>query len=171
MKTYFLNKKNLKNSKSTNLIYPVISGRYGNYAKTRFGNQSEKRMLQDGFSLIELSSKEANRIITLETKRSKRLQKEYQAKKLQDRANAIDICLTEKPLDILDNDGGNPFVSYVVNLSGTKMIEAYSGCGKGTAYINEDNKLVAFHYGYEKPKNAPKLKSVRVELSCTQICI
>ena len=50
------------------------------------------------------------------------------------------------------------------------MIEAYGGCGKGTAYVIEGN-VIAFHYGYEQPTNAPvNCEVIRVELSGTQIC-
>lgn len=74
---------------------------------------------------------------------------------------------------IIKNEHYNPRltpVTHVANLSDSKMIDFYRGCGKGIAYVKND-KVVAYQYGFDKFSNAPEgCKRVRVEFSCTQIC-
>lgn len=90
------------------------------------------------------------------------------SEKLQERAEQIEICLKSNPIEISQKPKE---ICLTANLSGTPMIEAYHGCGKGTAYINDKVQLVAWHYGYEQPSNVPpNTSSVKVELSCTQVC-
>ena len=169
---FFINKSNKRNSSSIELIKEAISGKYGVYAKGIYGsNLSQKKLEQNGWELVKLNTDEANNLKSLERKRKARIEKDHYNQKISERAKQVDICISGEPLMIENNEGENPFVSLVVNLSNTHMIDAYHGCGKGTAYVNESGQLVAFHYGYDKPSNAPKLKSIQVSFSATQICI
>lgn len=172
MKTYFYNPKNEKDSKSTDIIRPAINGRYGLYCKSPYGNNySERAMEKDGWKLVELSKDIVDQLSKLQSKRLNRINRLYTQEKLAQRSEQVNRCLGGPPLQVERNQGGNPFVSHVVNLSDTHMIEAYRGCGKGTAYFNESGELVAFHYGYMQPENAPEGRSLKIQLSATQICI
>lgn len=77
------------------------------------------------------------------------------------------------PVKIIENEHYNPrltSVTHVVNLGESPMIDFYHGCGKGVAYVR-DNQVVAFQYGYTKFANAPEAcKQINVQFSCTQIC-
>lgn len=177
MKTYFLNKKAQKDSSNFEFIKEAINGRYGMYAQY-YGNRSVSSMAKDGFDLVTLTKEEAEKLFGLQKKRYNRDQKKLRAEmeaqnecNLNERANQISKCLDSEPLEIEVNNGGNPMVSCLSNITG-RMIEVYQGLGKATAYV-QNNKVIAFHYGHQKPKNAPSwqgVKSHRVELSCTQIC-
>lgn len=171
MKTVFIN--NSKKEKGLNdFIRPAHSGPYGIYSTSPSGlNYSEKKMKADGWQLMSINHDEFESLIQLELQISQAIQEQYTKQKLQQRADQINICLKSAPIKIEANIGGSLFVSAVANLSGTSMFEAYQGSGKGTAYVNGSNELVAFHYGYEQPENIPaNCKAVRVHLSATQIC-
>ena len=172
MKAYFFNKSEKRKSHNYDFIREAINGRYGVYCKSSYGNNySQKAMEKDGYELVYLSDHEANKLYGLQLKRRMRLENQWKKEKLEARAQQVKICLSGEPLKLELNQGENPFVSQVISLAGTHMIDAYQGCGKGTAYINNNNELTAFHYGYEQPVNAPNTKSITVEFSCTQICI
>ncbi len=162
--------------KTTGYFPPVvnsINGRYGIYAKVNGINYSDKKMLEDGYEFRDASQEEIAELMSDWKNYHIELQKGFQHQKLQDRQDQINVCLTCEPISITPNEyygNGLTPVTDVCNLSGTKMIEVYQGCGKGTAYIRE-NRLVAFHYGYEQPNNVPTdCNVVRVEMSCTQVC-
>lgn len=170
-KTIFLNKKNQKDSSSFSIIEKAINGRYGYYSNYG-GNLSEKKMNEIGYTLVELNTKEVERLEKLQIKRKKRLEKQYRENKLREREDQVNICLATEPLKIEKNPnfGINP-IEFIVNLSDTPMIDAYHGCGKGTAYV-KNNQLIAFHYGYEQPNNTPTdCEVLQIELSSTQICM
>ena len=169
--TVFYNKKNHKDSKSTEIVLPLISGKFGYYSKLNGQNISEQKLLLHGFKRTTLDTEFINSVRNLENKRYKRIQKQVLHNKLTDRAKQVDICLDATPVKVELNTGENPFVSYVANLAESDMIEAYQGCGKGTAYLNDRNELIAFHYGYDRPYNYPNnSRAFKVELSATQIC-
>lgn len=46
MKSYFINNRNKRNSKSTDLIRPAIKGRYGLYCKSPYGNNFSERAME-----------------------------------------------------------------------------------------------------------------------------
>ena len=172
-KNIFFNKKNRNNAKESKIIVDVISGKYGYYGKYYGSNFSQKKLEKEGFELTNLSLIEIEKIKKLEKKRAIRIEKERFVKKINDRSKQVEICLNSKPLVIEENPyfgNGSTVVRFCVNLGETDMIEAYHGCGNGTAYVS-DNKLVAFHYGYEAPSNIPtNCENIRVELSGTQVC-
>lgn len=128
-------------------------------------------MAERGYSLETVTKEELKRMEKLAATRSARIAKKTAEYELTQRAEQVAICLAASPIAVRDNDGGNPFVLEVVDLAGTPMIEAYHGCGKGTAYLR-DGALVAFHYGHRQPTNIPAgTTAVRCELSGTQVCL
>lgn len=173
----FLNRRNLRNANRADFLLPAIPSRWGGfYARSEppyVVNLSAAKLEERGFQLIDLPKEEVKRLEGLKMKREARIEKRTRELKLQERADAVAVCLAAAPLPVVPNTGGNPFVCSVVNLAGTPMIEAYHGCGKGTAYLSAD-KLIAFHYGYEQPANAPTgdgIEVLRCELSGTQVCL
>lgn len=168
---FYINRKNLDSKFSTDVVRPICKGRYGNYSKGIYGgNYSEKKTLEDGFEIENLTASEIDELRNQVKAKKDRIAADEFESKLKQREAQVNICLSSNPLPIEENTGENPFVAFVVNLSNTPMIEAYHGCGKGTAYLNDNNELIAFHYGYDKPVNAPKVKEIQVDFSGTQIC-
>lgn len=173
----FVNKKNIRNANRAELVckaYPSNWG--GHYGKSPYDsrvNLSAKKMEERGFILTEITKAEMKRLQGLEAKRAARLQAKSDALELDKRAEAVALCLASEPISMVANVGGNPMVRSVVDLAGTPMIEAYHGCGSGTAYLL-NNTLIAYHYGHRQPANAPTMDGVsvvRCELSCTQVCL
>ncbi|MCT4602468.1 MAG: hypothetical protein N4A59_06165 [Marinifilum sp.] len=167
---YFVNEKAKKQSNCTDIIRTAYNGPYGYYANSIYSSlkKSEKKMQADGFKLVELTSEESEKLRKLAQKRANRIARKIKENKLKERAEQISKCMQNEPLPIVSNDGGAAEVSEIVNLTGS-MLETYQGCGKGTAYV-KDGKLIAWHYGYEKPENAPDVENGPVLLSGTQIC-
>lgn len=150
-------------------LYKAYVGRWGVYARYYGSNESEKKMLARGYVLEHLTAVEAAEYNRLNEEKRKRAAEEYRAEELKKRFKQVEICLKSDPLPIVPNSFPNPFVPYLAKIS-DGMLEAYHGCGKGTAYIR-DNKVIAYHYGYEYPNNIPSSTyAVKVELSCTEIC-
>ena len=140
--------------------------RYGIYYSVNGLTYSENRIKDFGFKEFELTKEQIKRI---ERKNAKILLMdaiEYNKAKMADRKKQVEICLNSSPVEISTKEGQ---ICPTANLADTPMIEAYHGCGKGTAYIKE-GKVIAWHYGHEKPDNAPDCENVHVDLSCTQIC-
>ncbi len=149
--------------KKKNQIVDLLKGRYGNYAKF-FGNSSEKKMQELGFEIVSLTREEVlnyNKLHTLEQEDIKKL---AYNQKMQERAEQVSICLKSEPLEIGD---GNHLWGAITSITGD-MQEAYHGCGKITAYL-KDGKIIAFHYGYERPDNAPTCEAIKCEVSGMQI--
>lgn len=173
MKFIQTNKKELKKSGNYELVFQAHHGSYGYYAQSTYIKKSKKRMEKEGFILVEEQDERVSKLNSLSRKRKARLEKIWKEKKLKERAIQIELCLKTAAIPIQENEyfgNGLTPVKSVVNLAGTSMIEAYTGCGKGTAYVRK-NKLVAFHYGYDQPSNAPLNTEIhKVELSSTQIC-
>lgn len=152
------------------VVVSIMKGRYGSYSQVRGINRSEKVMMEMGYSIEQLTRDEIIALNTAHRAAKDAQDKLFHDKKMQERFESVAACLTSTPVEVIENNGGNTFVSMVANLSGTEMINQYAGCGKGTAYLIND-KVVAFHYGYEQPSNAPESAiAVRIEFSCTQIC-
>lgn len=159
----------MKYFQKNNEIFPVLNGKWGQYCKKGRTNFSTKTMQELGYQIVDINKEQAE-AISNQLRADIALQnQQYFNSKLENRYNAVNICLLSKPVKIVKNSGENTLVTHVANLGESGMIEAYEGCGKGTAYI-KDNMVIAFHYGYDKPVNAPNLESVKVELSCTQLC-
>lgn len=158
-----------RNSQSEDLAsaIAVISGKYGNYARINGINWSEKELAKFNYTIEPLTKNEYNEIISNWKNKIAENVSEYEAQKLYDRSIQIDVCLASAPIEISLKESE---ICLTANLSNTKMIEAYHGSGKGTAYT-KDGKLIAFHYGYQQPDNAPKDCIVaKVMMSCTQVC-
>lgn len=160
--------------KRGNQITEVVNGRYGSYARfSPYGlgmsNYSEKRMLEDGYEIVSLTKEEATALNEAHRQEvDARNRAEYE-QKMADRFDQVTTCLASAPIEIVSNEGGSRFVSAVANIKGG-MEEAYHGCGKCTAYV-KDGMVIAFHYGYDSPSNAPTdCNAVRCECSCYQIC-
>ena len=84
---------------------------------------------------------------------------------IERRAKQVDLCLASEPIVIGE---GNNLWLHVTDLVGGHL-EAYTGCGLATAYI-ADGKIIAWHYGNERPSNAPACDYVQLcEVSCTQM--
>lgn len=161
-------------NRESNVLYPVVvsilKGRYGSYCQVRGINRSEKAMMEMGYSIEHLTREEIIALSAAQKAEKDAQDKIYHDKKMKERFDCVAACLSCDPVAIIENDGGNPMVAMVANLGGTSMINQYAGCGKGTAYVS-DGKVVAFHYGYEQPANAPENATVvRIGFSCTQIC-
>jgi hypothetical protein len=155
-----------------NQLTKVLSGKYGYYAQLN-GNVSDKRMIELGFEIKSLNKEQVAKLTEdYRIEQNVLKQKIYDEKMLQ-RQEQVEICLNSEPIDIIANPHyGNGFtpVCQVANLSGSKMLEAYYGCAKGTAYVR-NNKVVAYHYGYEQPINVPNNCEIfRVDFSCNEIC-
>lgn len=152
------------------VVVSILSGRYGTYSKVRGINRSEKAMMEMGYRTERLTDDEMFALAAAHKSEKDAQDKIYHDEKMKERFDCVAECLACEPVSVIENEGGNPYVSMIANLSDTNMIDQYGGCGKGTAYVT-DNKVVAFHYGYEQPANAPdNTTAVRIEFSCTQIC-
>lgn len=152
------------------VVVSIMKGRYGSYSQVRGINRSEKAMIEMGYSIEQLTRDEMIALSSAHRAAKEAQDKVFYDKKMQERFQCVAACLSNTPVEVIPNTGGNPFISMVANLSDTDMINQYAGCGKGTAYVI-DNKVVAFHYGYEQPSNAPENAiAVKIEFSCTQIC-
>lgn len=157
---------------TTSYYQPVVSfkkGRYGIYAVLNGINRSEKFMVENGFEIKTISKDEASTLMQAWNNKNAEQVRLAHATKMNEREAAIAICLASAPIAISKKEKE---ICPTANLGGTPMIEAYQGCGKGTAYVR-NNEVVAFHYGYEQPFAALALENVeaiKVELSCTQIC-
>jgi|GEM_PF-5442546 len=152
-------------------IKEAHNGRYGYYAKYLGYNSSEKSMRESGYDLVRLTKEEATQLLRAQSARIQAEKEEGRRLKLAARAEQVTISMAGEPFDIEPNIGGSPFVERIANVPAS-LSEAYRGCGKGTAYIKDD-KVIAFHYGYDKPANAPSeniAMPVQVEFSCYQIC-
>lgn len=177
MQTVFLDRRALRQSTQTDIVRTAYPSRWGgHFARSPYDSRtcySAAAMRKKGFQLVELPKEEVDRIKKLQTKRIVRMEARTIAYNLEQRAEAVAKCLRAEPIPLQVNEGGNPFVRQVVNLSGTPMIEAYTGCGSGTAYL-QSGKLIAYHYGHQQPANAPKGEDIQVrrcELSGTQVCL
>lgn len=152
-------------------VVEILTGKYGRYAKLNGINTSEAKMKAEGFSVVTLSLTEIAEKKQLWNDKQSAMSREYEAQKISERKNQVDLCLTSAPIEITKKVGE---ICETADLKGTIMIDAYQGCGKGTAYVNDNNYVVAFHYGYQQPYTQhnilDKCKSFHVELSCTQIC-
>lgn len=145
---------------------PVISGRYGDYCRLRGIAFSEKEMRKLGYEIQELTPEQALKLSEKYAVRQLELGKAEHERDMQQRKQSVEICLNCQPLEI---GQGNIIWEHITTIS-KEMLDAYHGCGKGTAYIRE-GKIIAFHYGYNQPENAPTedAQVVRVEFSCLQI--
>jgi hypothetical protein len=136
-------------------ILPAFSGKWGPFAKVERGlNLSEKKLEERGYVLKYLTPEEAQSYY----QRVNAQLDEQRAMELLDRAAQVALCLTCPPVPIFDG---------IAKLKGEPMRDAYHGCGKGTAYI-QDGFVVAFHYGYARPENAPG-EGCKVMLSGNEI--
>lgn len=149
------------------VILPVLKGKYGSYTKMNGFNRSIKYALDLGYKEENLSKEEIMQV----EKNHEIFRNDFFAKqeilKLKEREEQVQLCLDSEPVEISLKENE---ICLTVDLSGTKMIEAYHGCGKGTAYTKE-GKLIAFHYGYQQPTNAPiDCIVAKVVMSCTQVC-
>lgn len=155
-KRYFV-KKNGEN-------YPVISGRFGDYCKKNGFNHSEKDMRELGFEIQELTVEQAKELNEKYAAWQSEMNAAAREREMQLRKQSVEICLNCEPLEIGE---GNHLWNHITDIS-EEMGEAYHGCGKGTAYI-KDGKIIAFHYGYDRPDNAPSAETKQVEFSSFQI--
>lgn len=150
---------------STTEITPAINGRYGLYAKRNGYNYSERELLKSGFELRTLTDEEVSTIVADQKAALERAMANRRAIELERRAKQVELCLAGNPIAIGE---GNDLWSYVTDLTGNHL-EAYTGCGKATAYI-ADGKIIAWHYGDERPANAPACDYVQLcEVSCAQL--
>jgi hypothetical protein len=150
--------------------YQVKNGKYGFYAKINNLAYSQKRMIELGYIIQDLTKDQYD-----DLQRQERYQKkdEFQ-KEIDARDIMITNCLKCTPINIIESKGGNFMVRYIANTSDSELINQYRGIGKGTAYC-KNNKVHAFHYGYTQPSKAIELvndgyEAVKVEFSGTQIC-
>lgn len=166
--TILINADNIIHQPSTGII---MNGRYGNYAIINGCNRSLKSAKSNGYREITLPNDIVRALIAAESAHTQLLIKERQCKDDASRAECVDACLKCAPIEISCKIGE---LCPTANLSGTDMISQYKGCGKGTAYVNECNQVVAFHYGYRRPYAAHHIldncRAIRCELSSTQIC-
>lgn len=150
---------------STTEITPAINGRYGLYAKRNGYNYSERELLKAGFELRTLTDEEVSTIAAEQKAALEQARANRQAIELERRAKQVELCLADEPIAI---GKGNDLLSHVTDLTGNHL-EAYAGCGKATAYIT-DGKIIAWHYGNERPANAPACDYVQLcEVSCSQL--
>ena len=150
---------------STSEITPAIKGRYGVYAQRNGLNYSERELRKLGFELRTLTQEEANATIDEMKVAREQARANRRAIELERRATQVELCLAGEPIAIGE---GNDLWLHVTNLTGNHR-EAYTGCGKATAYIT-DSKIIAWHYGDERPANAPACDYVQLcEVSCSQI--
>ena len=165
---------NFVNSNFSLLLFlPILnakSGKYGRYARVNGINYSEKRMKELGYDLKAVTKDEISKINSDFRIFNIAVMEEDRQAKLSDRFKQVETCLDSDPVEIVKNEYATSPVAFVANLKDSGMIDAYHGCGKGTAYMKE-GYVIAFHYGYEKPENAPTdCESAKVELSCAQVC-
>lgn len=144
--------------------YPAISGRFGDYCKRNGFNYSTKDMLAAGFEIQNLTTDQVKELNERYNAFQDRIKEEEHQREMQERERNVEICLNCEPLEIGE---GNHLWTHITDIT-EGMKEAYHGCGKGTAYI-KDGKIIAFHYGYDKPVNAPKAEFIYVDFSCYQI--
>lgn len=150
---------------STREITPAINGRYGLYAKRNGYNYSERELLKSGFELRTLTDEEVSTIVAEQKAALEQARANYRAIELERRAKQVELCLAGYPIAIGE---GNDLWFHVTDLTGNHL-EAYTGCGKATAYI-ADGKIIAWHYGEEHPANAPACDYVQLcEVSCAQL--
>lgn len=142
----------------------VISGRYGSYCKINGCNFSEKEMQELGYEIQDLTADQATELTEKFAAWQRKISIEARAREMEQRKLSVEICLKAEPLEIGE---GNHLWQHITTIS-KQMEEAYHGCGRGTAYI-KDGKIIAFHYGFEQPENAPVAKAICVELSAHQI--
>lgn len=150
-------------SKTT--ILPAINGRYGLYAKINGYNYSEKNLTKIGYELRTLTSDEVNNIMAEQKALAAQAKANSRAIEIDRRAKQVELCLAAEPLAIGE---GNNLWLHITDLVGGHR-EAYTGCGLATAYI-ADGKIIAWHYGIERPANAPACDYVQFcEVSCAQM--
>ena len=146
-------------------IIPAINGRYGLYGKLNRFNYSEKDFAKMGYELRSLTDDEVNDVMAAQKAFAAKAKANSRALELEVRAKQVEICLASEPLAIGE---GNNLWLHITDLEGGHR-EAYSGCGLATAYI-ADGKIIAWHYGNERPANAPVCDYVQLcEVSCSQI--
>lgn len=142
----------------------AISGRYGEYCKIKGINYSVKEMQKLGFEIQDLTSEQAKDLSEKFAAWKCEAAAAEHEHEMQERKRCVEICLNCDPLEIGE---GNHLWNHITDIS-EEMGEAYHGCGKGTAYIS-DGKIIAFHYGYSHPDNAPEAEAIQVEFSSYQI--
>lgn len=146
-------------------IHAAINGHYGLYARIDGYNYSEKKLTKWGYELRSLTDDEVNSIMAEQKAIEAQAEANRRAIEVERRAKQVDLCLASEPLEIGE---GNNLWLHVTDLVGGHL-EAYTGCGLATAYI-ADGKIIAWHYGNERPANAPVCDYVQLcEVSCTQM--
>lgn len=155
---------------TTGEVKPLLSGKYGDYAISNGFRFGLKKWLGWGYEERMMTREEVEAAGYKYREYEASVAEERRRAKLEARAAQVELCSV--PLPILPNPHYNPLLTpftEVVNLTGG-MLDAYHGAGKGTAYVR-DNAVIAWHYGYDRPNNAPSdCIPIAVELSCTQIC-
>jgi len=147
-----------------NDIHPVISGKYGNYSKQNGANYSDKQMLNRGYTIQQLTKTQADNILLEKYQQLKAQEEKEYIHKMQSRFDQVEktLSLAPKPIECLSTS-----TCFTAKIGDN---EGYEGCGRGTAYI-VDNNIIAWHYGYEKPSNAPNCYHTYIDISCYEICI
>lgn len=146
-------------------IMPAINGRYGLYARSGRVNWSAKKLFERGYELRTLTDAEVKTMMTEARARIEENERKAREAELARRAMQVELCLAGEPLKIGE---GNHLWRAITHLTG-KHLDAYVGCGKATAYI-VDNEIIAWHYGDERPANAPKCDYVQLcEVSCAEL--
>jgi hypothetical protein len=153
-------------------VEPIKSGKYGRYACMNGINRSEKFMTENGFSVVTMTNVEVDQRLAIWYRKNSEAARQSEQAEMNGRIETLRISGQSKPVEIRHNAGE---ICKTASLNDTNMIDAYRGCGKGTAYV-KDNFVHAFHYGYRLPVEASlNLElagyiAVRVELSGCQIC-
>lgn len=134
----------------------------------RYGKTfSQKRLKDMGYELREMTYAEFQEYESeqnLAIVKSEMIAVESNA---EQRFESVKFCLECEALEMISN----PLVlqmgvKNVVYLKEGDMFKEYQGRGEGTAYFSEkgDRKtyLIAFHYGHDKPSNAPDVNDKTV---------
>ena len=179
MKTFFISTSK-RDQRNPEFLLDATSGRYGYFHRDGVLNISEKKLNAKGYVLSRYRKHEALELIE-ERRQYKQERRDAQAaREIAEREATVAACLEAGPVSLDPNTEGTPFVPTVANLKDTAMIEQYHGCGRGTAYV-KDNQLIAFHYGTVRwsregapinlPDNLPEgCTAYAVMMSCTQVC-
>jgi hypothetical protein len=82
-------------------VLPVKNGKYGKYAVMNGVNASEKRLLNLGFELQEISSDEYETIMSDYNLLLSEVRRAEHEKKMKERYDQVSICLKARPIKII----------------------------------------------------------------------
>jgi len=151
-------------------ILNIRKGPHGEYAYFQYENISmSMTKALERYDIKNLTTEQISKIEAEHKALHDKMQAEFYEQKMKERFNCVESCLVCAPLLIeLNPNAEQSGIPAIAKIDG-EMAKNYKGIGKGMAYIKE-GVVIAFHYGFEQPTNAPKVQTRRVQFSSHEIC-